>query len=99
MLFVPVTTRTIEQYKRISLLKNIIIPEYAIVSNGGNILINGETDSYWAKIISFKIKSECISSKKVLERFNEIKNSEWVYKERQADNLFITLLLTKTIYP
>ncbi|AUG57522.1 MAG TPA: hypothetical protein DCE02_02415 [Ruminiclostridium sp.] len=99
VLFVPVTTRTIEQYKRISLLKNIIIPEYAIVSNGGNILINGETDSYWAKIISFKIKSECISSKKVLERFNEIKNSEWVYKERQADNLFYYFIIDKDNIP
>lgn len=99
VLFVPVTTRTVEQYKRISFLKNIIVPKYAIVSNGGNILINGKIDSHWSEIISLKIKSECISSKKVLELFDEIKNNEWVYKEKQADNLFYYFIIDKDNIP
>ncbi len=99
ILFIPVTTRTIEQYKRISFLKNTIIPKYAIVSNGGNILVNGKIDSYWAKIISLKLKSECISTKKVLERFGEIKNNDWVYKQMKADNLFYYYIIDKDNIP
>jgi HAD superfamily hydrolase (TIGR01484 family) len=99
ILFIPVTTRTIEQYKRISFLKNVIVPKYAIVSNGGNILINGKIDSYWSKIVSIKIKSESISSKKVLERFNEIKNNEWIYKQKEADNLFYYFIIDKDNIP
>ncbi len=45
--FVPVTTRTMEQYKRINLFHNEHVPQYAITSNGGNVLINGEPDLLW----------------------------------------------------
>lgn len=49
--FIPVTTRTIEQFQRITLFQNEIIPEYAITSNGGNILHNGKQDVTWNKEI------------------------------------------------
>ena len=38
-LFIPVTTRTMEQYQRIDL--GIGIPEYALVCNGGILLVRG----------------------------------------------------------
>lgn len=41
--FVPVTTRTEEQYRRILLAP----PEYALVCNGGVLLVNGEPDEAW----------------------------------------------------
>lgn len=41
--FVPVTTRTEEQYRRILLGT----PEYALVCNGGVLLVNGEPDEAW----------------------------------------------------
>lgn len=44
-LFVPVTTRSIEQYKRINFgIGNI---KYALACNGGVLLINGESDKAW----------------------------------------------------
>ena len=43
--FVPTTTRTVEQYKRINL--GIPDPEYALVCNGGILLENGEENQEW----------------------------------------------------
>lgn len=45
MLFIPVTTRTQEQYDRIDL--GIGIPEYALVCNGGVLLVEGREDRGW----------------------------------------------------
>ena len=44
-LFVPTTTRSLEQYERIDL--GIGCPEYALVCNGGVLLKNGRRDRKW----------------------------------------------------
>ena len=50
--FVPVTTRSIEEFSRIELPK---IYKYAIVSNGGIILEDGKPMDSWEEYISDKI--------------------------------------------
>lgn len=45
VIFVPTTTRTEEQYRRIDL--GIGIPEYALVCNGGVLLVNGIEEESW----------------------------------------------------
>ena len=45
MLIVPTTTRTIEQYRRIGL--GIGAFPYALVCNGGILLVNGRSDESW----------------------------------------------------
>jgi len=45
VLFVPTTTRSVEQYQRIDL--GIGTPQYALVCNGGVLLINGREDWNW----------------------------------------------------
>lgn len=45
ILFVPTTTRTVEQYQRVSL--GIGVPEYALVCNGGILLREGKRDLSW----------------------------------------------------
>lgn len=44
-LFVPVTTRTIEQYQRIAL--GVGVPAYALVCNGGVLLKDGVREEAW----------------------------------------------------
>lgn len=44
-LFVPTTTRTEEQYRRIDL--GVGVPEYALVCNGGVLLKDGKEDVSW----------------------------------------------------
>ena len=46
VLFIPVTTRSIEQYRRIKWLEGTK-PEYAVVSNGANLIHNGDIDDEW----------------------------------------------------
>jgi len=43
--FVPVTTRSLEQYRRIDLG---VQPKYAIVAHGALLLIDGKVDEQWA---------------------------------------------------
>lgn len=43
---VPITTRSLEQYRRIHLF-DVFIPSYALVSNGGNLLLNGRVNEVW----------------------------------------------------
>lgn len=43
--FVPVTTRSLEQYRRLDLG---VKPKYALVANGALLLTDGEVDGLWA---------------------------------------------------
>lgn len=44
---IPVTTRSIEQYQRLSFLTERLMCKYAIVCNGGILLENGKIDKKW----------------------------------------------------
>ena len=46
VLFIPVTTRSIEQYQRIQWIEGTK-PEYAVVSNGANLIHNDDIDLQW----------------------------------------------------
>ncbi|MCT4592846.1 MAG: hypothetical protein N4A57_01020 [Anaeromicrobium sp.] len=87
LLFVPVTTRTIKQYKRIFMLNEVISPKYAVVSNGGNILIDGKVDEEWRSIIQSKLK-ECAPIDEIRNEFDKVKG-HWVLRGYDADNLFL----------
>lgn len=68
---IPVTTRSIEQFNRISFFKNC---KYSIVANGGIILIDGKPDleyleirNQWLKSYDFKQPIDIISRLPQLE--------------------------------
>ena len=87
--FIPVTTRIMDQYKRIDLgIFKHSVP-YAVISNGGRILIDGTDDSDWKTFISEGLKHECLNLKDVLSYFKEHYSGEWVKSIRIAENLFI----------
>lgn len=44
--FIPVTTRSVAQYKRIAWPADCT-PRYALTTNGGILLVNGTADEYW----------------------------------------------------
>ncbi|MEY8428782.1 HAD hydrolase family protein [Lachnospiraceae bacterium 46-15] len=56
LLFVPVTTRTEEQYRRIEM--GVGIPPYALVCNGGVLLIDGQEDAGWYRE-SVEMTADC----------------------------------------
>ncbi len=98
-MFIPVTTRTIEQYKRISVFYKEMIPAYSVVSNGGNILINGRLNRQWNEIVKRKMGQMCLALEDVLDQFKEIHSPQWVYKLRVADELFFYCIVDESCIP
>jgi len=65
--FIPVTTRTAEQYNRITgLFHTIEKPKYAIVSNGAVILENGNALTEWSDKVIEQMQQNSTSIEHVL---------------------------------
>lgn len=90
-LVVPTTTRTVAQYRRITLPGAPF--RYAITSNGGNILIDGEPDPLWTSTVAAQI-SECGPplTEVMAELQTRIRDS-WVRSVRVAEDLFCYLVV------
>ncbi|ASS74040.1 hypothetical protein CIG75_02950 [Tumebacillus algifaecis] len=98
-MFVPVTTRTIEQYQRIHLFQEQIKPKYAVTSNGGHILIDGVADPNWHDAIRRNLEHSCTPSDQVRRLFHEIATPDWVSAERFCDGLFYAFLIQRDRLP
>lgn len=80
VVFVPVTTRSVEQYKRIVFPDNYI-PEYALVANGAVLIHNGIVCDDW-KIIDSDIES-------LEEIYNRYCNDQRFRVCRIVDNSYV----------
>ncbi|MCT4585960.1 MAG: hypothetical protein N4A54_13620 [Peptostreptococcaceae bacterium] len=89
--FVPVTTRTMEQYRRIEILNDFDF-KYAITSNGGNLIVNGEVDLNYRSMIEEKLKSVA-SLKEILNDLLDISKKSWCENIKIADESFIYMLV------
>ncbi|KDR96208.1 Hydroxymethylpyrimidine pyrophosphatase [Peptoclostridium litorale DSM 5388] len=96
--FVPVTTRTMEQYKRIGILREIP-HKYAIVANGGTIIEGGKEDEQWKSIVEKRLEGECLSLSEAMDRFKRISSPVWVEKTRTADDLFFYSIVDTQMVP
>ncbi|MBC8014812.1 MAG: HAD hydrolase family protein [Sporomusaceae bacterium] len=97
--FVPVTTRTIDQYRRISLFHQAIIPAYGVVSNGGNIIVDGAVDHTWQKQVLINRSQMCLCPEDMLAGFNEIRHESWAGPMKMADNLFYYCVVERDKVP
>ncbi|AKG33360.1 HAD family hydrolase [Paenibacillus durus] len=93
-LFVPVTTRTVRQYKRIFHLLDVFQPKYAITSNGGTVLIDGVPDVNWSRNVQLALK-ESSSPEEAKLTFDRFRSSEWIISERLADNFFYSIVVDR----
>jgi len=98
-LFVPVTTRTIAQYRRIKVFHKEITTKYSVVTNGGNILVEGTLDKEWNKAVKNKIGQNCLSLEDAVKEFEKIKTEEWVYKLRSADEMYFYCIIDTEAVP
>ena len=71
--FVPITSRTKAQYERIEIFKENC-PRYALLDNGGILLINGIEDSLWGK-----------ETKRILNNSLETLNDIAIWATQYAD--------------
>ncbi|WP_379128222.1 hydrolase [Paenibacillus sp. sgz500958] len=99
IVFMPVTTRTVQQYKRINLFQETIIPDYAITSNGGNILIKGEVDREWRETVGKLVERHSAPAEEVRNRIWSVLREEWVISERFCDDLFFTFVVQRDLLP
>lgn len=92
MLFIPVTTRTIEQYKRIRLFQEDIVPEYAITSNGGTILKRGEVLKEWTLHIEGLLRNST-PLEEVMKKVTAFDDTTWIKKIKPGDGVFFYIIL------
>lgn len=102
--FVPVTTRTREQYRRVGLPGPP--PRYAVCANGGHLLVDGESDPDWHAAVRARL-ADCAPLAEVRERLRgggaaartAADGTDWLLKERVAEDLFAYLVVDRERLP
>ncbi|MER8155612.1 HAD family hydrolase [Streptomyces sp. NPDC094472] len=95
--FVPTTTRTVEQYRRIRLPGPA--PRFAICANGGQLLVNGEPDTDWNQRVRTALGDACAPLEEVRAHLSATADPAWLLKERVAEELFAYLVVERELLP
>lgn len=86
-IFVPVTTRTMEQFHRVR------IPGrgtgYAVTTNGAVLLHNGEPDREWTDHIQNSVAANCAPLTEVLDHLTGPCKVEEILRVRTAEDVFV----------
>ncbi|ONH28316.1 sucrose-6-phosphate hydrolase [Pseudofrankia asymbiotica] len=85
---VPVTTRTLGQYRRVRLG---VTPAYAVAANGGHLLVDGEPDPAWAATVAGRLRAGAPLAD-LLAVAERLAVGGWCRLTRVADDLFIYLV-------
>lgn len=96
--FVPATTRSMAQFRRIS-LPPISRSIYAVTSNGGRILANGIEDSDWTTYIKKYLEENSVHLDEVRDIVDEKFSRPWIHNITFADDLFLVLHVDKANTP
>ncbi|WP_413101044.1 HAD family hydrolase [Streptomyces sp. Inha503] len=95
--FVPTTTRTVEQYRRIRLPGPA--PRFAICANGGQLLVDGEPDADWNQRVRGALDDGCAPLEEVRAHLSATADPAWLLKERVAEELFAYLVVRRELLP
>lgn len=95
--FVPATTRTRKQYRRIKLPGPM--PDYAICANGGHLLVGGRTDHDWNAEMRRRLADGSAPLGQVRAHLAATADPEWLRKERVAEDLFAYLVVDRDRLP
>lgn len=94
---VPTTTRTREQYER------IVLPgapaHFAIVANGGRLLVDGVPDEDWTSGVAARLAGGCAPIGEVLAHLDKVTDPLWLVKQRVAEDLFCYLVVDRDLLP
>lgn len=93
----PVTTRTVSQYRRIRFAD--IAPHYAITSNGGNIIVDGQVDIDWNRSVHRRIADDSADLGEVIAKLKARTDPSWALKRRTGDDLFCYLVVDPDLMP
>jgi hydroxymethylpyrimidine pyrophosphatase-like HAD family hydrolase len=96
--FVPATTRSLGQFRRI-ILPPISRSLYAVTNNGGKILSNGVEDPDWTTYIKGYLEESSVHLDEVKNIIEEKYSRPWIHNMTFADDLFIVLHVDKANIP
>ncbi|TFE22833.1 HAD family hydrolase [Cohnella luojiensis] len=99
ILFVPATTRIYEQYERIFGLREGIQSKYAIVSNGGKVLIDGRPDRVWEDQVRRTVRTNCAPSTEIKSKFDRLVAKDCIIKDAYCDDLFYSVIVKRDLLP
>jgi hypothetical protein len=95
--FVPTTTRTREQYRRVRLPGGPA--RYAVCANGGHLLVDGEPDPDWHARVRGAL-ADCAPLAEITDHLRRTAaDGDWVLKQRVADELFAYLVVDRERLP
>ncbi|UOQ43951.1 hydrolase (had superfamily) [Halobacillus salinarum] len=94
--FLPVTTRTTAQYRRIDLFQHEIKPEFAITANGAVILKNNHEVAEWSEKMRKDLTS-LPSLQEVMQEAEALPIYDSVKKVRVVENYFFYYIVDPTI--
>ncbi|MDH6118618.1 AcrR family transcriptional regulator [Kitasatospora sp. GAS204A] len=97
--FVPVTTRTVEQYRRVRLPGAAGSPAYAVCANGGRLLVAGEPDRDWDAVVATRLAESGAPLAEVVDRLTRCGAPDWMLKRRVAEGLFAYLVVERDRLP
>lgn len=86
---VPVTTRTLDQYRRIDLG---VRPRHAVTANGGTLLVDGEPDLSWERSVRHRLTESGRPLAEILRLAEQVADPSWVRTVRVADDYFVYLV-------
>jgi hypothetical protein len=95
---VPVTTRTRQQYGRITLF-DPPGPAWAIVANGGHLLHHGEPDPAWEAAARQRIADTVLASLDEVAAQVAAAARPWIDHVRRADDFFAYTLVDRAAMP
>ena len=94
---VPTTTRTPDQYHRVELPGGPA--PFAVVSNGGHLLVDGVPDASWRSAVQARIAEAGATLAEVVEHVDAATDESWVRSRRIADDLFCYLVVELAAMP
>lgn len=92
--FVPLTTRTLVQYRRIHLFKGANVPLYALIDNGFSLLINGKLDAKWQE----QSEQFAIAAQPAMEQGYDLLSAD-TYRTHTIQRIRDTIIFTRSKNP
>ena len=96
-LFVPVTTRTTEQYLRVDLFTGDDVPDWAVTANGGNILRNGVALPDWRSNVETMIRERSLPLLEMQDKVDKLLPEKAIILSRHAEELFFYYVVERNM--
>lgn len=91
--FVPTTTRTVAQYRRVQIPGPL--PRYAITTNGGCILENGVRDVAWDASVRESVTAQSAPIDEIRAYLQQPLFEHWMLRLRDAEELFLYAIIER----